>query len=313
MTDVKFFHRCESHHAAIEVLLHFTEGVWRYLSFAWNNDADVSHCQSSMWLALWCSAIRNIDPLGRVAADVGGTSWRRGLYEVTTLFQTLLPLIQNSERQRKKLQLDTTFLYFLSFNQNTKKFTYFWLITHEVKHFKSFLMVVAHESVPKFKNITEDETHLWTQNLVKVPFVEITTYMDMKVISLWTCWDAMEAQVDIIVTFSYCWLVGLVSLIFLTKPHRFSLGFRSVEFGWTINSSVPWWLLRCSDFRLSPHFMKLHHVLESSVLGNLLQAVAIRAICPPFPFQLSTNVFGSRHWTSIPFSCDLLRLILIKS
>lgn len=61
----------ESYHTAVQILLHLAEGVWRSLSFAWNNDADVGDGQSSVRLALRCPPVGDIDALGGVSADVG--------------------------------------------------------------------------------------------------------------------------------------------------------------------------------------------------------------------------------------------------
>lgn len=84
------------HHAAVEVLLHLAEGVRRRLAFARDDDADVGDGQGGVRLAVRRSAVRDVDSLGGVAADVGGTTSGRGLDEVAALLQPLLPLIQDS-------------------------------------------------------------------------------------------------------------------------------------------------------------------------------------------------------------------------
>ncbi len=63
----------------------------------------------------------------------------------------------------------------------------------------------------------------------------------MEAISLWHYSSVMEGQVALIVTFRSSALLGLVSLIFLlTKPHRFSMGFRSGEFAGQSSTVTPW-------------------------------------------------------------------------
>ncbi len=55
------------------------------------------------------------------------------------------------------------------------------------------------------------------------------------------CWGGMEAQVSLTVAFSSSAFFGLLFLIFLlTKPHRFSLGFRSGEFAGQSSTPTPW-------------------------------------------------------------------------
>lgn len=84
------------YHAAVEVLLHLAEGVWWRLAFAGNDDADVSDGQGGVRLALWRPAVRDVDTLGGIAADVGRTARGCGLDEVAALLQPLLPLIQHT-------------------------------------------------------------------------------------------------------------------------------------------------------------------------------------------------------------------------
>lgn len=60
-----------SHHAAVEILLHLAEGVRGRLSLARDDDADVGNSQRSVWLALSCPAVGDVDALGGIAADVG--------------------------------------------------------------------------------------------------------------------------------------------------------------------------------------------------------------------------------------------------
>lgn len=85
-----------SHHAAVEILLHLAEGVRGGLSFARDDDADVGDGQGSVWLALGCPAVGDVDALGGIAADVGWTTRGCGLDEVAALLQSLLPLIQHA-------------------------------------------------------------------------------------------------------------------------------------------------------------------------------------------------------------------------
>lgn len=78
-------YQCLSYHAAVEIPLHFTEGVGRCLSLARDDDADVGDSQGGVGLALGRLAIGDIDALGRIPADVGWTTAGCGLYEVAAL------------------------------------------------------------------------------------------------------------------------------------------------------------------------------------------------------------------------------------
>ncbi len=62
----------------------------------------------------------------------------------------------------------------------------------------------------------------------------------MESISLWHCSGVMEAQVALIAAFRSSALLCLVSLIFLTKPNGFSMGFRSGEFASQSSTVTPW-------------------------------------------------------------------------
>lgn len=95
-----FYRPPPSHHAAVEILLHLAEGVRRHLPFARQDDADVGDGQGGVRLALRRPAVRDVDPLGGVAADVGRAAGRRGLDELAARHQALLPLVQHAEGQR---------------------------------------------------------------------------------------------------------------------------------------------------------------------------------------------------------------------
>lgn len=84
-----------SHHAAVQVLVHLAEGVWGRLPFAGDDDAEVGDSEGGVGLALGRPAVRDVDALRGVAADVGWTAGGRGLDEVAALLQTFLPLVQH--------------------------------------------------------------------------------------------------------------------------------------------------------------------------------------------------------------------------
>jgi len=86
-----------TYHAAVEVLLHFTEGVWRYLALAGDNDANIRHCQRVLRLDWWRSAECDKDALrgGGAVVDVGAAAIRCGLDDLAALDQALLTLIQH--------------------------------------------------------------------------------------------------------------------------------------------------------------------------------------------------------------------------
>ena len=86
------------HHAAVEVLVHFAERVRRRLALGRDDDADVGDGQRGVRLPLDGAAVRDIDSLGRGAADVGGAAVGRGLDEVAAWLQPLLPLVQHPGR-----------------------------------------------------------------------------------------------------------------------------------------------------------------------------------------------------------------------
>lgn len=96
-----------SHHAAVEILVHLAERVWGRLPFAWDDDADVSDSEGRVELALSCPSVGDVDALGGIAADVGRTTWGRGLDEMTALLQPFLPFIQNSVGQGGHMSTST--------------------------------------------------------------------------------------------------------------------------------------------------------------------------------------------------------------
>lgn len=63
--------RVQSHHAAVEVPVHLAEGVGRRLALPRDDDADIGDGERRVWLALGGAAVRDVDALGRGAADVG--------------------------------------------------------------------------------------------------------------------------------------------------------------------------------------------------------------------------------------------------
>lgn len=85
-----------AHHAAVDVLLHLAEGVRRCLALARDDDAHVSDGQRGVHLALRGPAVRDVDALRGVAADVGRPAGGRGLDEVAALLQPLLPLVKHA-------------------------------------------------------------------------------------------------------------------------------------------------------------------------------------------------------------------------
>lgn len=103
--------KCLSHHAAVEILLHLTEGVRGRLSLARDDDADVGDSQGGVWLALRCPAVGDVNALGGVAADVGWTTGGRGLDELAALHQPLLPLIQHAVGRRHNTAVSQTKLH----------------------------------------------------------------------------------------------------------------------------------------------------------------------------------------------------------
>ncbi len=118
-----------------------------------------------------------------------------------------------------------------------------------------------------------------TQYLVGAPFALITASIrrGMEVISLWHCWDGVEAQVSLTVAFSSSVFFGLLFLIFLlTIPHRFSTGFRSGEFAG--QSSTPthghltnfWCFWQCGNENEISIFKKLVSRRKQEVLYNVL-------------------------------------------
>lgn len=101
-----------SHHAAVQILLHLTEGVGRCLSLAWDDDADVSDGQSSMWLDLRCPAVGDINALGGIATDISWTTRRCGLDELATVLESLLPFIQHTGRGGEIWELKKSLHYY---------------------------------------------------------------------------------------------------------------------------------------------------------------------------------------------------------
>ena len=106
-----------SHHAAVEVLVHLAEGVGGYLPLAGDDDADISDSEWSVWLALRSPAVGDVDALGGRVANVGRTTWGRGLDEVTSRLQFLFPLVQNTETPVLKQDiLENTYFLLESFD-----------------------------------------------------------------------------------------------------------------------------------------------------------------------------------------------------
>lgn len=68
----------------------------RRLALAGDDDTDVGDGQRGVHLALRGPAVCDVDALGGVAADVGRPPRGRGLDEVATLLQPLLPLVQHA-------------------------------------------------------------------------------------------------------------------------------------------------------------------------------------------------------------------------
>lgn len=93
-----------SHHAAVEVLVHLAEGVGGHLPLAWDDDANISDGQRGVGLALRGPAVGDVDALGGRAADVGRPTRGRGLDDVTSGLQLLLPLVENPGIQRRRLK-----------------------------------------------------------------------------------------------------------------------------------------------------------------------------------------------------------------
>lgn len=87
-----------THHATVQVPVHFAEGVWRCLALAGDDHADVRHCQGILRLDRRGSAQSDEDALrvGGAVVDVGAASVRRGLDDLAALDQTVLALIQHS-------------------------------------------------------------------------------------------------------------------------------------------------------------------------------------------------------------------------
>lgn len=91
------------YHATVEVLVHLAKGVRRYLAFTRDNDADVRHCEGVLRLDGRRSAQGDEDALrgGGAVVDVGAAAVRRGLDDLAAMDQTLLTLIQHTEKHNK--------------------------------------------------------------------------------------------------------------------------------------------------------------------------------------------------------------------
>lgn len=92
------------HHTAVEILLHLAEGVWRCLSLARDDDADVSDGQGGVRLALGCPTVGDVDALRGISANVCWTPRGCSLDEVATLFQSLFPLIEHAVGEERGSQ-----------------------------------------------------------------------------------------------------------------------------------------------------------------------------------------------------------------
>lgn len=90
----------KTHHAAVEVLIHLTKGMWRRLALAGDNDADVRNCQGVLRLDGRRSAESDEDALrgGGAVVDVGAAAVRCGLDDLAALDQSLLPFIQHTDK-----------------------------------------------------------------------------------------------------------------------------------------------------------------------------------------------------------------------
>lgn len=87
-----------THHATVQVPVHFTEGVRRSLPLAGDDHADVRHRQGILRLDRRGSTESDEDALrgGGAVVDVGTAAVRRGLDDLAALDQTVLAIIQDS-------------------------------------------------------------------------------------------------------------------------------------------------------------------------------------------------------------------------
>lgn len=84
----------EPYHAVIQILVHLAEGVWRSLSFAGDDDADVCDSQGVLAHVLGGPAVGDVHPLWRgAAADVGKPPVRGALNDFTALLDSFFPII----------------------------------------------------------------------------------------------------------------------------------------------------------------------------------------------------------------------------
>lgn len=84
----------ESYHAVVQILVHLAEGVWRSLSLAGDDDADVCDSQGVLGHVLSSPAVGDVHPLGRgAAADVGRPPVRGALNDFTALLDSFLAII----------------------------------------------------------------------------------------------------------------------------------------------------------------------------------------------------------------------------
>lgn len=75
--------------------------MWWRLALAGDDDADVRHCQGVLRLDWRCSAEGDEDAL-RAVVDVGTAAVWRGLDYLAALDETLLTLVQHTDKQNKQ-------------------------------------------------------------------------------------------------------------------------------------------------------------------------------------------------------------------
>lgn len=94
----------QTHHADVEVLLHLAEGMWWRLALAGDDDADVCHCQGVLRLDGRCSTEGDEDALrvGGAVVDIGAAAVRCGLDDLAALDQTLLALVQHTDKHNQQ-------------------------------------------------------------------------------------------------------------------------------------------------------------------------------------------------------------------
>ena len=104
MQHCKLKNKNQTHHANVEVLVHLAEGMWWRLALAGDDDADVCHCQGVLRLDGWCSAEGDENALrgGGAVVDVGAAAIRCGLDDLAALDQTLLTLVQDTDKHNQR-------------------------------------------------------------------------------------------------------------------------------------------------------------------------------------------------------------------